>query len=251
MNILLQSFSIKDLASGNYNLVIEVISSKNEILKTKKLYFQRSNPVADISYKEALIKKYPSSFVAYFTNTDTLSDYIASLYPISNHVEKRHENNQLRSKNLSEMQKFFYSFWLKRNELEPEKAWKKYKVQVDFVNEKYKSTLKKGYETDRGRVFLQYGAPNSISESKHEPSAYPYEIWHFYKLKKQTNKRFVFYNTALVGNDYTLLHSDAIGEYNNPNWEVLLHDRNDHTLDMQRKQTNSHFGNEAQRNFED
>jgi hypothetical protein len=50
----------------------------------------------------------------------------------------------------------------------------------------------------------------------------PYEIWHYYKLKNQSNRKFVFANPDLVLNDYALIHSDAIGELSNPNWRSKL-----------------------------
>ena len=44
VSVLLKSFSIKNLYSGNYNLVIEVKNKNNELLVSKQIFFQRSNP---------------------------------------------------------------------------------------------------------------------------------------------------------------------------------------------------------------
>ena len=83
---------------------------------------------------------------------------------------------------------------------------------VDIVQERFGSVQVKGYRTDRGRVYLQYGQPNDILEIPSDPVTLPYEIWHYYYLDNQSNVKFVFYDPALVGNDYELLHSNKYGE---------------------------------------
>ena len=72
---------------------------------------------------------------------------------------------------------------------------------------------------------MQYGAPNIISDSKDEPAAYPYEVWQYYKVKNQSNRKFVFYAIERSSNDYRLLHSDAIGEIYQANWQLKLYER--------------------------
>ena len=44
VSILLKSFPIDELPSGNYSLVIEARNKNNDILINKKIFFQRSNP---------------------------------------------------------------------------------------------------------------------------------------------------------------------------------------------------------------
>ena len=98
--------------------------------------------------------------------------------------------------------------------------------RVLVVDNAYKTQISKGYETDRGRVYLKYGPPNIISESYNEPSSYPYEIWHYYELgNNQRNKKFVFYSTDMLTNSFKLLHSDAIGEIQNYKWQIFLNSR--------------------------
>jgi len=101
------------------------------------------------------------------------------------------------------MQKFFFSFWVTRNSNDPEREWLRYYEVVKLVNNTYKSSIKKGYETDQGRVFLQYGAPSTISFDYHDPSAYPYIIWQYEKVNNQNNRKFIFYNPDLSGRDFT------------------------------------------------
>ena len=124
------------------------------------------------------------------------------------------------------MRKHIQAFWLQTAAQNTYEAWIKYKLQVQLVERVYSNNFQVGYETDRGRVYLQYGAPTTIVEKENSPTEYPYEIWQYNKIGSFSNKRFVFYNPDLVNNTYTLLHSDMIGELKNPGWPQILSKRN-------------------------
>ena len=116
------------------------------------------------------------------------------------------------------MQKFFYNFWESRNSLDPSEGWRKYHLEVRKVNKEFRNFKIQGYLTDRGRVYLQYGPPNSRNQIDDAASTYPYEIWHYYKLKNQTNKKFVFINSDFATNEYKLQYSNVYGEVSNSEW---------------------------------
>ncbi|MDQ3191838.1 MAG: GWxTD domain-containing protein [Bacteroidota bacterium] len=242
VNVLLADFPIEKLPSGNYNLVIEARNKNNEIIADKKLFFQRSNKKVEFNEKELANINVETSFVAKIKSQDTLADFIRSLRPISSQLEKTFADNQLRSSDLVFKQQFFYNFWENRNSINPEQAWLDYYEIVKKVQKHFGTSIKKGYDTDRGRVYLQYGAPNTISQQYNEPSAYPYEIWHYYHIENFNNRRFVFYNPDLVTNDFPLLHSDHFGEINNPRWQLMLHKRNVQILDLDQNEADQHYG---------
>ncbi len=226
---LIGEINIESLPSGNYNLVMEIKNRDNESLLKSKFFFQRSNPgVAPTHDMSELIKNsdITTIFGSSMTNTDSVREYVACLHPIADMNEKTFIDHQLKTASLEIMQNYFIEFWLKRNNVEPGELWKLYKEQVDFVDKFYRTPINRGYETDRGRVYLQYGAPNDIYVSKHEPSSYPYEIWHYYRVQDENNKKFIFYNPNIAGKEYELLHSDLTGEIKTPNWERVLSKRN-------------------------
>ncbi|MBW6460293.1 MAG: GWxTD domain-containing protein [Bacteroidales bacterium] len=223
---LLNEYDISRLPSGNYTLVIEARNKNNEILSVNELFFQRSNPNIEFNLNDLTGIDIQATFACRFTNNDTLQEHLRCLVPIAIELEKNFIYKQSPAAELKTKQQFFYNFWLARDLQNPEKAWQDYYFQVQAVNIAYKTQIQKGYETDRGRVYLKYGPPNVISESYNEPSSYPYEIWHYYELSdNQRNKRFVFYTHDLVTNNFTLLHSDAIGEVSNYRWQVFLNSR--------------------------
>lgn len=223
VNILLTEFDIEKLPSGNYNLTIEVVNKDNNVLKSKKIFFQRSNRIKQKDTTDFSSVDISNTFVASITNKDTIKGYIKCLRPISNEAEKRFTSNIFRTDSLPYMQQFFYNFWQSRNFSDPREEWKKYKQQVDLVNRLYKTPIEQGYETDRGRVYLQYGSPNTITENKFEPDQWPNEIWHYYTLKGQNNIKFIFYNPDLTTNVYHLLHSDLVGEIRESKWESIIY----------------------------
>ncbi|MFH2143989.1 MAG: GWxTD domain-containing protein [Bacteroidota bacterium] len=252
INIIFSEFNIDQLTSGNYNLVIEVRDKENKLLSKQYRFFQRSAPSKTLKASNIEPVSFDNSFAKNYTNTDTLIEYINCLAPIADINEKQFIKNQVNSKSLEFMQQFFHDFWIKRNPVNPELEWDLYYEQVKMVNNLYSTRIYKGYETDRGRIYLSYGAPNNVIESKHEPSAYPYEIWHYYKASsqygEQINVKFVFYNPELIG-DYSLLHSTAKGEIYDSQWERRLSKRNNTLYNFDLQDSDEQIGSQAKENF--
>lgn len=222
---LLKSFDISELPSGNYLLVLEARNKNNVLTATKEIFFQRYNPDVQFNLNTLLAYNPDNTFAGKIDNKDTLVKYIKYTFPVSTDFERRYAESQIKHPDLVLLQKYFLNFWVTRNKENPEQAWIDYKHLVDFANKKFKTTSLEGYETDRGRVFLQYGQPNVVSESYNEPAAYPYEIWHYYELQGQHDKKFVFYTRDIVTNDFQLIHSDAVGELRNYQWQYIVYKR--------------------------
>ncbi len=206
-------------------LVLEARDRTNNLLTSKEIFFQRYNPNAKFSLINLLALNTDNTFAGRIESRDTLAMYIDYLVPISTNTERLYIENHLNTANIEELRKYFLNFWIERDKMNPESAWNDYLLLVKQANHNFKSVSNKGYKTDRGRVYLRYGQPNSISEQYFEPAAYPYEIWHYYKLDEQHNKKFVFYTHDLVTNDFLLIHSDAVGELSNYRWETVIYRR--------------------------
>ncbi len=251
--IILSEFPIENLPSGNYNLTVEVMSRDNKLLAFRQAFFQRSNTIVkSIQHSDFTAVNVNSTFVAEMNNADTLREYLSCLYPISSNLERQIAENQSSIGDVESMKQYFYSFWMKRNELDPELAWRNYKLEVIKVQNAYGSRNKRGHETDRGRVYLQYGAPNSVTRDDMDPNARPYEIWHYYRLNHQTNRKFVFYSQGNSSNDYRLLHSDAVGEMQDPAWELKLHNRSQQFgNDLDTENSIDIYGSRTKENFKD
>lgn len=226
VNIILSEIPIENLPSGNYQLGIDVVSRDNKILAHKDFFLQRSNQIRKPMVSENFYDlDITNTFVSNITNIDTLTELIAVLYPISDQTELRIEEALESDKQLLPMQKFIYNFWSKRNSTDPQGEWQKYMVEVQKVNNSFSSVSFKGYRTDRGRVYLQYGPPDAMTQEYHDPDSWPYEIWQYYHLGHFNDRKFVFYNTELGTNNFRLLHSNMNGELSEPSWELILHNR--------------------------
>ncbi len=228
INSIFSNFSLEKLPTGNYNLCLEARDKENNLLATHNLFFQRSNPQKEEAVRDISNIDLEKTFLKNYKDLDSLIDMLLCLRPISSGAELSYAQNQLRNEDTELMKKYFYSFWQKRNPLQPEVEWLKYKENVDEVNRIFSTSIrtKKGFSTDRGRVYLQYGKPDIRSVNEHEPSSFPYEIWQYNRLASgQTNRRFVFYNPTLGANDYRLIHSDARGEIFDSRWRYRIDER--------------------------
>lgn len=242
----MKQFDISELPSGNYSLIFELVNKDNELVTTKKRFFQRAGTVQrkETDYTASLNDK---AFVLKLNNIDTLHEYIRSLHPIAGDGEVSLINRFSEHKDLELMQRFFYNFWLQRNKANPEQAWNEYFEAVKYVERAYGTSSKRGYETDMGRVFLTYGEPNVVTDRPSEPNAYPYQIWQYFRAGRWTNVRFVFYDRTLLQHDYELLHCDKIpGELKNPRWDMLIHQRDTPLNNVDRTRSRDHFGGRSQ-----
>jgi GWxTD domain-containing protein len=246
--VVMTDFDISRLASGNYNLVVEARNQNNEVVASKTLYFQRSNPHMEITSADFMTLDVTNTFVQSITNLDSLKEFISCTYPIATGSEQLYIKEVPKSNSsLANLQQFFYGFWVSRSPSDPQKAWLAYKQQVRVAQYNFGTPTKKGYQTDRGRVYLEYGPPNIRAERYSEPSTYPYEIWQYYStIGNQINRKFVFYSQDMVTSDFTLLHSDARGEIYNSRWKIDLQSRTYSTVDLGETQTINSWGDEAE-----
>jgi GWxTD domain-containing protein len=258
VNALLSTFHVSELQSGNYNLVVDVRDKNNELVAQRKKFFQRRSVSSKgVSLDDLSFVSVENTFVASITGVDTLSEALRALRPIASIAEKRFLDNQLKGANEKLMKQFFYNFWQSRSQTSPDGAWNKYSQEVKAVNSKFGMFSSfKGYETERGRVYLQYGPPDKMELHPKEPNAYPYEIWVYYRLvdrsklnPMQTNRQFVFFNRDLVSDNYVIIHSNVQGELNDSNWEMKLYSRTVQSNDFDHNSSPNHFGGNAKEEF--
>lgn len=250
VNVLVDAFLIDEVPSGNYQLRFEVLDASGKVVASKRQEIQRLNSKIAFDEQRMRALKTTMSFVDGMSEPQ-LRDNIASMRPISEIFEREYADNLLKQRevDLELLKKYMLSFWERRDKSNPEKAWAEYSLKVRETVELFSSKIMKGYETERGRVYLQYGKPNSRTQVTNEPSAYPYEIWWYYEYKGQRNIRFVFYNPDMITNDYQLLHSEALGEPYDPQWRLILFSRTTAFRDVDEQMNRGHFGSYLEENF--
>jgi len=226
--------NISSLPAGHYLLEVEALDRQGERLARVARYFEHRGSAA--TSLEELLESAPLLFMENVNNPDTLVEYIRCLRPIASPAEARIANNVLKSGDYQLMKRFVAAFWQNRNPEDPEKAFLEYRSRVTQAQIAFGRCKMRVYDTDRGRVFLQYGPPNHRAERPMEPNAWPYEIWHYYDLPNQKNRFFVFYDYIGGCNTYELLHSTALSERRNDQWQNWLQ-RGRRPIDIQATQT--------------
>jgi GWxTD domain-containing protein len=220
----LRNLDISKLPSGSYHLTLQIIDKNSQTIgEPADYFFERINDIESTEEVDEIVLD--PAFQASITE-DSVSYYLSSLIPIARPAEIKSILKTLKSKSPDLCRKHIQQFWIQTAGTDAYAQWLNYKRNVILVEKNYGSNFMSGFETDRGRVYLQYGTPNTIIAKESSPSEYPYEIWHYYKIKTFSNKRFVFYNPDLVNNGYRLLHSDMVGEQQNYKWQQMLVKRN-------------------------
>lgn len=220
---LFNNIDITTLPTGNYWLVVCVKDEQgNEIIKTKK-FFQRYNPEYEVLDGALASVDLDNSFAYKFNSLDTLRQVVHSLMPKANMSERIFINHVDTITDVKKLQQFITMFWNTRDEISPEMAFDNYMEEVKKVNSTYSNSIRRGYDTDRGRVYLQYGPPNHIERNIIPAGSIPYEVWQYYEIAGQRDKRFVFATRDAAIRDYELVHSDVIGELSNPKWQYDLY----------------------------
>lgn len=244
LEVLFAEFDISRLYSGNYDLVIELRNNKNEFVQEKRIFFQRNktNPEADNTSSPDLSSiSVANTFAGKLTDEEVVF-YLKSNLPRLDDSQQRYVRNMIAGKDLDIMRRYTYYYWSKQNPIDAASEFNAFKLVADAVENSYKTSQKHGFETERGRVFLQYGKPSDMVVSMNEPGALPYEVWQYYKVNNgQTNVRFIFYQPNLGDMEYILIHSDVFGEVNDPRWQMRVF-KNFQSLDLDKEQIRDHQG---------
>lgn len=255
INPLLAQFDITQLPSGNYNLVIEVKDSLNKVQSQKKWFFQRQSDAINIAHNNDI--RTIEDFFNSIQNTDSLKQFIECLWPVSSTKEREWQQIQIKNKEPNLMRGFLVDYWKTQagdtaNSLQ---LWYSYYKEVLETNALLKCGKQKGYYTDRGRVYLQYGKPDQRNQVNSEPNTYPYEIWQYYRIYDRatkrffTNKKFVFANFAIADDCYQLIHSDVKGEKYDERWRFRLVNRSQQSTNIDDTKPGKTFGSNIDDNF--
>ncbi len=109
------------------------------------------------------------------------------------------EWNRLRDADPETRKKLFEEFWKKRDpdpndDVNP--LMEEFFFRVQEANQKFSWGSQEGWETDRGRIYIIYGPPDSIERQRSPRTGITYEIWRYYNIGRQ----FVFEDRYSNGN---------------------------------------------------
>ncbi len=225
------------IKSGNYRLVFRLVDKiSNEIKQEQDFNFQTLRTPSDFyqaekrAYSPLVNNKIfvpgatidvSKTFVSKY-DLKAIKRNIYALAPIAEKPEQTAAVGILAEDNLEQMQLFFYNFWSARNAQNPEAQWRDYAEKLNYTSRKYSYGVLKGYQTDRGRLYLKYGPPSREIKASSERGARPYELWFYNELDKWVNLSILFVQLGALPNERVMLHSTDPSFLNNPAWASQL-----------------------------
>jgi GWxTD domain-containing protein len=236
--------AIRNLPSGNYILSWDLIDTAGKFIARTSRNFQRSNPgmTPGLSSAEVLARAPDLASELLSLPAEDCRHLVASLFPLSN-ASDQPVIDYLRKKGTDQDQRnFLTEFWSKKDPQNALVSFRKFRQNVAEADRKYGTQTMKGYQTERGRVYIQYGKPdmveNEISDRFRKAmvnlNTVPYEIWFYYSMEepvKQTDVQFVFVQQNRGNNNYKLLHSSGIGEVRNTDWRKAVENNATYNFD--------------------
>lgn len=233
-------FDITRLGSGNYSIKMRVENSHHQQLASQQLFFQRLNKHPKVDEVKKAAQAYQDTgmesvnvlvlnktFVAKYT-LDEVKAILRMLMPFADNNNRQIIMGFLKSPDDLYMRYFIYNYFSNINKKDPSKAWKEFSEKIIDVNKKYSGNGTPGYETDRGLIYLRYGAPSDVITVENESGSLPYEIWQYANLtqlnrKEITDAIFLFYKPNQMTSDFKLLHSTVLGEAQNISWRSYIY----------------------------
>ncbi len=187
---------------GEYVLKIEVKDGDVSSYSEKRFTIIKKKPVTAvvISFFTEEEKKFYNK-IAYIASSSELKEFTA----------------------LSDTGKvaFLRRFWGRRD---PNPATVENEALVEFmsrvlyVEDRFSTPFKKGFDTDRGRIYIKYGSPDSEDRYHFETDYKPYEIWEYFSYG---GYKFIFSDWGGDG-EFLLVYSSTPKEPSFPNWRKLV-----------------------------
>jgi GWxTD domain-containing protein len=212
--VFIEKLPLDSLVSGNYEYHLELCDSTFSVIVQKSKKFYVYNPQIKTERMASAPEELTNSEFATMTEEalDELREQIETII-LPEERDRYNSNSTLEKKRL-----FFEQFWKTRGGIS---AWRQYMNVIQSVNQQFSTGSKKGYKTDKGKIFIKYGKPSSIERSNEGAESKPYEVWSYENIKSQGLVTFIFADRNGYGS-YDLLHSTMPGEMSNANWQQLL-----------------------------
>lgn len=213
-------FKIDSLATGSYIMRVSLVDNPagKKVIREKKFYVY--NSVKKENFATVFEKDFlQSEFVT--LREDQMDEEFNKIIYIRSTTETKDWDNL---KTIDDKRKFLFNFWKRRdpNLLTPRnEARDDYFKRIKEANKLYKQSFTDGWKSDRGRIYVIYGAPTDVEKHFMETDIKNYEIWTFDYVEGGTICVFAEISTSGEGS-YFLVHSTMRNEFRDPNWLAKL-----------------------------
>jgi GWxTD domain-containing protein len=208
-SVIVDQFSAENLRSGTYQLTLVVLDSSHKPLASsaRKFFVYNSHLGVDSSL---LTGGMSMPMVEYMSMDEAELDRESRWCKYEMSEAEKGQFGGL--KGVEPKRKFLSDFWRRR----PIGLRDEYLARISYANANYQVLGREGYRSDRGRVYVVYGAPDDIERHPNETDMRPYEIWQYNNLQGGVIFVFVQKNS---GGDYELVHSTHRNELRDDNWD--------------------------------
>jgi GWxTD domain-containing protein len=138
------------------------------------------------------------------------------------YIASRDELNVYKDLLLKGKHQFIEEFWRRRDPT-PETPFNEFQQEhvrrFEEANRIFTAGNREGWKTDFGRIFILYGKPDEVERHAHEIDVKPHEKWYYFNI--EGGVEFIFADLDGFGT-YTLIHSTARNEVNDPNYARWL-----------------------------
>jgi len=209
--------NLKKYPTGSYILTLSIFEDSSDIGISSSKRFYLVNESVKGSNNQLTSEKLmvQSSEFGILSDEECDELYLQSI-PLARKVDM---DTYKKLKTLEGKRKFLFDFWFARDQ-KPETAVNEFKEEymerVAFVENRFRTFVSRGIETERGRVYLQYGEPDEMDQFPSEYNMKPYESWFYNNI--EGGVWFIFGDVSGYGN-YELLHSTKRGELRDDNWQ--------------------------------
>lgn len=208
-SVIVDNISTSTLKTGTYTLVMAILDSSKNILTSSGKKFFVYNPALGID--STLLTSGGGVLINTFAGVGEAEmdkEFKWLVYESSDAEKAQYD----RLTSVDAKRRFLAEFWYRR----PPGAREGFLQRVGYVNSRFQSMGREGYNTDRGRVYLVYGPPDDTERHPSDSDSRPYEIWSYNSL--QAGVIFVFVQRQ-SGATYELVHSTYRGELHDENWQ--------------------------------
>lgn len=204
------------LPTDSYTLVLSLIDSvSNTGISSAKKFFVYNPSVERVDTFSTGNTKVVAGMFGAMSDEELDDFYNKSKYIASSQEKEKYES-------LTEVgakREFLTQFWNARDDNlydGKNQPLNLYIKRIEESNRRFGALSKKGWQTDRGRVYIVYGEPSEISRYPNQIETKPYEIWRYDNIEGGVEFDF----GDITGfSDYILLNSTKRGELRDDNWQ--------------------------------
>ncbi len=122
------------------------------------------------------------------------------------YISRRSEFDSLKKAGPEQRDSLWKAFWKSRDptpDTDKNEYRDAYYEKINYANSNFGSSIRPGWRTDMGRIYIKYGQPDETEKHPFEIDSPPYEIWYYY----QDGLKIIFLDRHGFG-DYRIVYAN-------------------------------------------